>query len=61
LGSHSLTNDGLDSPATTHTDYVNRYPSSLQTTSYNFTGTKNTQEVCVGVVKGAKIFPKNPA
>lgn len=23
--------------------------------------TKNTQEVCVGVVKGAKIFPKNPA
>ena len=46
---------------TTHTDYVNRYPSSLQTTSYNFTGTKNTQEVCVGVVKGAKIFPKNPA
>ena len=46
---------------TTHTDYVNRYPSSLQTTCYNFTGTKNTQEVCVGVVKGAKSFPKNPA
>lgn len=44
---------------TTHTDYVNKYPSSLQTTSYNFTGTMNT-EMCAGV-KGAKIFPKNPA
>ena len=27
---------------TTRTDYVNRYPSTLQTTSYNFTGTDNT-------------------
>ena len=46
---------------TTYTDYVNRYPSILQTTSYNFTGTKTTSEVCVGVVKAAKVFPKNPA
>ena len=44
---------------TTHTDYVNRYPSILQTTSYNFTGTKTTKELCAGVVKGAKIYPKN--
>ena len=36
---------------TTHTDYVNRYPSILQTTSYNFTGTKSTEEKCAGVVK----------
>ena len=46
---------------TTHTDYVNRYPSSLQTTSYNSTGTSTTGELCAGVVKPVKIFPKNPA
>lgn len=46
---------------TTHTDYVNRYPSLLQTTSYNFTASKTTNEVCAGVVKGSKVYPKNPA
>ena len=46
---------------TTHTDYVNRYPSVLQTTCYNFTGTKTTGELCAGVVKPVKVFPKNPA
>jgi len=46
---------------TTYTDYVNRYPSILQTTSYNFTGIKNTSDVYVGVVKASKIFPNNPA
>ena len=43
---------------TTHTDYVNRYPSILHTTSYNFTGTKITKDLCAGVVKVAKIYPK---
>lgn len=38
---------------TTHTI---RYPSILQTTSYNFTGTKITKDQCAGVVKGAKIY-----
>ena len=33
----------------------------LQTTSYNFTRTATTSEMCAGVVKGAKIYPKNPA
>ena len=46
---------------TTHTDYVNKYPSIIQTTSYNFTGTKNTGELCAGVVKAQAIYPKNPA
>ena len=46
---------------TTHTDYVNKYPSLLQTTSYNFTASKTTKEKCAGVVKVAKIYPKNPA
>ena len=45
---------------TTHTDYVNKYPSTLQT-SYNFTGTSTTPELCAGVVKASKIFPKNPS
>ena len=46
---------------TTHTDYVSRYPAVLQTTSYNFSPTKTTSEMCAGVVKGSKVYPKNPA
>lgn len=46
---------------TTRTDYVNKYPSVLQTTSYNFTATSKTGEVCVGVVKAPKIHEKSPA
>ena len=46
---------------TTRTDYVNKYASTLQTTSYNFTGTQSTTEICAGVVKAAPtIHPKNP-
>lgn len=36
-------------------------PSTLQVTSYNFTKTNTTPEVCAGVVKAAPIFPKSPA
>ena len=46
---------------TTHTDYVNRYPSLLQTTPYNFSATKTTAEVCVGMVKASGVYHKNPA
>ena len=46
---------------TTRTDYVNKYTSTLQTTSYNFTGTQSTTEICAGVVKApTTIHPKNP-
>ena len=45
----------------TRTDYVNSYPSILQTTSYNFTTSKTIPEVCAGVVKGAGVFLKNAA
>ena len=45
---------------TTYTDYVNRYPSVIQTTCYNFTGTKTTPEMCVGVVKAQPLFMKCP-
>ena len=44
---------------TTYTNYVNRHPSVLQTTSYNFTKTKTMKEMCAGIVKAAKIYPKN--
>ena len=46
---------------TTHTDYVNRYRSVLQTTSYNFTGTATTLEYCAGVVKASPLFSKSPS
>ena len=45
---------------TTRTDYVNKRPSILQTTSYNFSKTGTTREVCVGVVKAAPVHQKNP-
>jgi len=45
---------------TTRTDYVNNYPSVLQTTSYNFPATTNTGEICAGVVKAPGIFEKGP-
>lgn len=46
---------------TTRTDYVNKYPSTLQTTSYNFAGTKTTGEICMGVVKAPVLYEKNSA
>ena len=45
---------------TTRTDYVSKYPSVLQTTSYNFCATKTTPESCIGIVKAPKVHQKNP-
>ena len=45
---------------TTYTDYVNRYKAVLQTTSYNFTKTATTAEICAGIVKPTGVYPKNP-
>lgn len=45
---------------TTRTDYVNSYPSVLQTTSYNFPATAKTGEICAGVVKAPGLFEKGP-
>lgn len=56
----SLTVSGND-VLTTRTDYVKKYKSVLQTTSYNFSSTKTTGEICAGVVKAHALFPKNPA
>ena len=46
---------------TTKTDYQPGYKSNLQTTSYNFTGTCNIGERCIGIVKACAVHPKNPA
>lgn len=44
----------------THMDFVNSYPFLLHTTSYNFSKVQTFGEICVQVVKGAGVFPKNP-
>ena len=46
---------------TTYTDYVNKYPSTLHTTSYNFSGTDSTGEICCVVVKATPLHLKNAA
>ena len=46
---------------TTRTDYTTRYPSTLQTTSYNFAETETVVELCAGVVKACGLHEKNPA
>lgn len=46
---------------TTRTDFVNKYTSVLQVTSYNFTATDTMTEICAGVVKApSSVHPKNP-
>ncbi len=46
---------------TARTDFVNSYPSILQTTSYLFMETKTTPAECIAVVKPHFVFQKNPA
>lgn len=48
-------------PLTIKSNYVNKYPSTLQTMSYIFLGTGTTAEICVGVVKAVPLHSKNPA
>ncbi len=52
LDSHDLTSK---------TDYMNKYTSVLQTTSYLFPSTSSTPSTCIGVVKPHVIFEKNPS
>ena len=58
---HSTLSIQGSEPLTTYTDYVNKYPSTLQTTSYNFSGTDSTGEICCGVVKATPLHWKNAA
>ena len=55
----SLNTNG--STITTHTDFVNKHQSQLQTTCYNFTRTSTTTELCAGVVKASMVHQKHPS
>lgn len=58
----SMPSLNADGPTiTTHTDFLNKHQTQLQTTSYNFTQTKTMSEVCIGVVKASGVHHKNPA
>lgn len=46
---------------TTRTDYVNKYSSILQTSSYLILETETTAQFAAGVVKPHVVFSKNPA
>ena len=45
---------------TKRTDYVNKYPSLLQTTKYKFLPTSSTPASCIGDVKPHVLHVKNP-
>lgn len=52
----------VDEPEkTTRSDYLNKYTSILQVSSYMFMSTETTREVCGGVVKAHNLFDKSPA
>lgn len=40
------------------TDFLNKYTSKLQTTSYMFLGSQTTAEVCAGVVMASLVHEK---
>ena len=46
---------------TTRTDFVNKHSTQLQATSFNFTKTKTTDELCAGIVKASKLHEKSPS
>jgi len=52
---------GRKQALTAFTEYVSRYPSTLQVTFCNLTGTETTGELCAGMVKASGVFPKNPS
>lgn len=50
-----------DAPLTTKSHYVNTYPSTFKTASYNFLGPGTTTEIYSGIVKTVPLHSKNPA
>ena len=47
--------------ATTRTDFMNKHSAQLQITSYNFSKTTTSEEVCIGVVKASELHEKIPS
>ena len=50
-----------DNTITTRTDFISKHQPHLQTTSYKFSKTKTTGEVCIGIVKASGVHQKSPA
>lgn len=53
--------DASQQEVTTRTDYVNKYASILQVTSYLVPGTKTTPQYSAGIVKAHIVYPKDPS
>ncbi len=51
----------LKPTVTTRTDFTNKYSAQLQVTSYNFSKTMNSDEVCFGIVKASALHEKCPS
>ena len=47
-------------PLSTRKDYRPKQACVIQVTTYNFSDTKTTGEICVGVVKAVPVHMKNP-
>lgn len=47
--------------ATTWTHFLNKYSAQLQVTSYNFSKTSTSDEVCIGIVKASGLHEKSPS
>lgn len=58
---HRVLSEAGKPELTTYTDFLNKYTSTLQTSSYMFLETESTPEICVGVVKAHNVHEKNPA
>lgn len=50
-----------EAETTTRVDYVNKYSSILQTTSYHIMESEITPQAFAGVIKAQFLFPKNPS
>lgn len=57
---HSTLSLSNEVEVTTRCDYVNKYSSTLQVSSYMFLETETTPEVCIGVVKAPHLHQKSP-
>jgi hypothetical protein len=53
---HKILAEASNPELTTRTDYVNKYASVLQTTSYLFMGTENTAETALVLSKHTRCF-----
>lgn len=58
---HKAVSDASHQEVTTRTNYVNKYASVLQVTSYLIQATKTTPQLSAGVVKPHILYPKDPS